>query len=121
MEDGRIAHYQITASSTWKDGTRAYFSRLNGDPVGGISNGVWTPSSHNTDQWIQVNLGIPRLITGIITQGRHGRDEWVTRYKVQYADDGVNWQYVVNGQQNEMVNLSILLFYRSFNLMSDYK
>ena len=114
MEDGRIANYQITASSTWKDGTRAYFGRLNGDPVVGISNGVWTPSSHNKDQWIQVNLGIPRLITGIITQGRHGRDEWVTRYKVQYTDDGVNWQYVVDGQQNEMVNFSIQLFCRSF-------
>ena len=104
MEDGRISNYQITASSAWKSLTESHFGRLNGGPVIGITSGVWTPVTNNKSQWIQVNFGLPRLVTGIITQGRHGADEWVTRYKVQYADDGVNWQYVVDGQQIEMVN-----------------
>ena len=106
MEDGRIANYQITASSAWKNGTKAYFGRLDADPrdpIRGISNGVWTPTTSNKHQWIQVNFGIPRLVTGIITQGRNGDDQWVTRYKVQYGDDGISWEYAVDSKQNKTV------------------
>ena len=105
MEDGHIANYQITASSAWRNWTRAYFGRLDEDPVKDITNGVWTSSTSDKDQWIQVNFGIPRLITGIITQGRHGAKQWVTRYRVQYGDDGINWEYAVDSQKNETVKL----------------
>ena len=105
MEDGRIANYQVTASSAWRNYTRAYFGRLNGEPIRGTSNGVWTPSTHNDRQWIEVNFGIPRLLTGVMTQGRPGDNHWVTRYKVQYSNDSINWQYVVDSQQNDTVNL----------------
>ena len=105
MEDGRIANYQITASSAKNHGTEAYFGRLNDAPVQDITNGVWTAYTQDKNQWIRVNFGVPRLLTGIITQGRPGKDQWVTQYKVQFGDDGVNWQYVVDSQKHETVNL----------------
>lgn len=49
--------------------------------------GAWCPSEPNQDEeWIQVNLGISKLIFGIITRGRADYAQWVTSYSLQYAD-----------------------------------
>ena len=39
----------------------------------------------DTNQWIQVDLGNPTYVTGVLTQGRNGGNaQWVTKYKVQF-------------------------------------
>ena len=38
------------------------------------------------DNWVQVDLGRPRLIVGVITQGRDGHNQWVTSYHLSYSN-----------------------------------
>lgn len=47
------------------------------------------------NQWLQVDIGPPTLITGLVTKGRGdtGRKQWVSRYKMSYSNDSVNWSF----------------------------
>ncbi|CAH3188260.1 unnamed protein product, partial [Porites lobata] len=39
------------------------------------------------------DLGGYTTLTRVATQGRTGSNEWVTKYKLQYSDDGMNFQF----------------------------
>ena len=99
MEDGRIEDNQLTASSEYNDGVKPKYARLNLLPEANIHSGVWRAAVKDTNQWIQVNLTTPTIVTGVITQGRHGLYEWVTHFKLQYSDNGDHWQFVSDAQQ----------------------
>ena len=43
-------------------------------------------------QWVQMDLGRTRYVSGIVTQGRESYDQWTTSYKVQFSLDGVSFQ-----------------------------
>ena len=95
MENRLIKDAQITASSEW-DGVHYYNAaiqaRLN-FKVRGRKQGGWSARWNNANQWIQVALGSYTKLTGIATQGRNGNSQWVTKYQLQYSDDGVNFNY----------------------------
>ncbi|XP_071801580.1 retinoschisin-like [Asterias amurensis] len=88
LEDGSIPDESITASSIRTEGLYV------GTPAGGRLNkvppysniiGGWHPYAADTNQWIQVDLGNPTYVTGVLTQGRNGgAAQWVTKYKVQF-------------------------------------
>ncbi|KAL9964183.1 hypothetical protein ACROYT_G027778 [Oculina patagonica] len=86
MESRRIKDDQITASSVIH---AAHQARLNFK--GG--HGGWTAETKDGNQWIQVDLGNNTKITGLATQGEYKYDQWVTKYKIQYSDDGMNFRY----------------------------
>lgn len=46
------------------------------------------------DQWIQLDVGPPALVTAIVTKGRGdtGRKQWVTKYRVAFSNDSLEWQ-----------------------------
>ena len=100
MEDRRIADNQITATDyyVWTNffGPDSVYSpewaRLNED---------WAWSTHmlDTNQYIQVAFEQTQYIVGVITQGYS--DAWVETYKVEYTEDGTNYQYITepNGQE----------------------
>ena len=92
MESHIIKDAQITASSEWNSNHAAIQARLN-FKEGGRKRGAWSARSNNANQWIQVALWSYTKLTGIATQGRNGANEWVTKYQLQYSDDGVNFQY----------------------------
>lgn len=120
MKDGRIADVQISASSEYYQADRnlyykAIYARL--DRNSGSINGAWTPGSwvsqqQDLDQWVEVNFGVPRKLSGVILQGRQAHTtpyQWVTKYMVTYSDDeGASWKYVkdlvkdVNGEYDEV-------------------
>ncbi|XP_041666073.1 macrophage mannose receptor 1 [Cheilinus undulatus] len=83
IEDRNISDSQLIASSS-KSGFAPSQARLNG-------NSCWRPSGSVTSSWIQVNLGEPRKITGIVIQGCPQYDYWVTKYKIQHSSDGTTW------------------------------
>ena len=87
MENGVIKDAQITASSEYV-GFAAIQARLN-------KYGGWTAASYDADQWIQVAFGSFTNLTSIATQGRYTyrNTHWVTKYQLQYGDDGVNFRY----------------------------
>ncbi|XP_072022190.1 uncharacterized protein [Amphiura filiformis] len=100
IEDETVADNQITASSTsMAAGVNhaAHFARLNQARFEDGSTGSWTAGATDPNQWIQVDLGTPTPVSGIITQGRDGFDQWVTMFTVEYSRDCVTWQDVDNG------------------------
>ncbi|KAM4634074.1 macrophage mannose receptor 1 [Polymixia lowei] len=90
VEDGNITDYQLSASSSLGSFTPSK-ARLNG-------NSCWMPSGNPNSNWIQVNLGQTRKVTGIVIQGCPMNDHWVTKFKVQHSVDGTTWtDHTVDG------------------------
>ena len=91
MENKDIPDAQITASSEYNSSThgasngRLYFQ------AGGGKTGAWTARHNNVYQWLQVDLGQRTKITGIKTQGRSDKCQWVTSYTVSYSDDSTTF------------------------------
>ncbi|XP_027044413.1 uncharacterized protein LOC113672335 [Pocillopora damicornis] len=93
MEDGRIANGQISASSEWDPNHAAIQGRLNFKQRG-AKQGAWSARANNVNQWLQVDLGCHHtLVTRVATQGRNKFNQWVTRYMLQYSNDGIHFQY----------------------------
>lgn len=64
-------------------------ARLNKQPYQG-KPGAWCAIENNVNQWISVDLGSIKTITGVATQGRSDCDQWVTKYVISYSDDNLN-------------------------------
>ena len=99
MENRLIKDAQITASSEWDSNHAAIQARLNFKAGGGKAGG-WSARSNDANQWIQVALGSYTKLTGIATQGRNRYYQWVTKYQLQYSNDGVSFQYYKEPGQN---------------------
>jgi len=103
METDLIKDAQITASSEWDSNYAAIQARLN-FKAAGSKQGAWSARSNDANQWIQVALGSNTKLTGIATQGRNGGSQWVTKYQLQYSDDGVIFHhYKEPGQRSPKV------------------
>ncbi len=92
MESGLITDAQITASSQHDYNHAAIQGRLNFQQVG-YKKGGWSAGGNDLNQWIQVDLRSTTRVTSIATQGRNKVNQWVTKYKLQYSDDGINFLY----------------------------
>ena len=77
MENGSIADFQITSSTAWS--LPAKKGRLNG-------RYAWAADKNDRYQWIQVDLGEPKFVTKIATQGRP--NQWATTYNISYSSNG---------------------------------
>lgn len=93
MENGTISDGQISASSQLNADYAAIQGRLN-FKAKGRKAGAWSARFNNVYQWLQIDLiGQNTRITRVATQGRNDLNQWVTRYKLEYSNDGVNFQY----------------------------
>ncbi|KAL9968116.1 hypothetical protein ACROYT_G026448 [Oculina patagonica] len=92
MATGAISDEQITASSQWDVNHAAIQGRLHFE-AGGGKQGAWSARTNHVNQWLQVDLGGYTRVTRVATQGRNAVNQWVTKYKLQYSNDGVNFQY----------------------------
>ena len=92
MENGSISDVQISASSKWNNRLGAERARLNGIKVKG-KLGAWRSGYNRLGQWLQVDLEKYTTVTGLATQGRSDYDQWVTKYRMQYSDDGVSFYF----------------------------
>ena len=92
MESSSISDAQITASSQLDGNHSAKQGRLHFQ-AGGSKAGGWSALTNDTDQWLQVDFGSHTRVTQVATQGMNGVDEWVTRYKLQYSDNGVTYKF----------------------------
>ena len=98
MESGDISNGQVSASSELDDNHAATHARLYFEAAHGKA-GSWSAKYNNLDQWLQIDLGSKHEVTGLATQGRNGYGQWVTKYKVQYSNNGVNFQYYMEQGQ----------------------
>lgn len=105
MENGAILDGQIRASSELDDDNAATQGRLYFQATG-TKQGAWSAAISNSKQWLQVDLGGQfSKVTRVATQGQNGgHTQWVGRYKLQYSNDGVNFQnYREQGQTTNKV------------------
>ena len=103
MENRFIKDAQIIATSEYDSNNAAIQARLN-LKAGGGKKGGWSARFNDANQWIQVALGSYTRLTGIATQGRNGDNQWVTKYQLQYSDDGVSFNfYKAPGQSSPKV------------------
>ena len=104
MENGAISDAQITASSQFDTSHAAIQGRLNFKAISSTF-GSWSAGRNDLHQWLQVDLGSHYTkVTRVATQGSNGYSEWVTKYKLQYSNDGVNFpHYREQGQTAEKV------------------
>lgn len=101
MENNAISHGHISASSHYTADHAPFNGRL-GFQEG---PGCWSTSFKDTNPWLQVDLGsVYTKVTRVATQGSHSQNQWVTKYKLQYSDDGLNFQnYMEKGQSTDKV------------------
>ncbi|KAJ8039338.1 Lactadherin [Holothuria leucospilota] len=88
----RDSNILLTASSSYDNKhkpDRAALFEIDtySEPSGGIAG--WATATNNVNQWIQVDFGSPRQVTGILLQGRgeSGYHQWVTSFRVLFSDD----------------------------------
>ena len=105
MESGTITDGQITASSELSSDHIASFARLNRVKEG-HRGGSWSAKTNDVNQWLQIELGSEYTnVTRVATQGRSDLDQWVETYKLQYSDDGVNYQLVQGNKEQQKTRL----------------
>ena len=93
MENGTISDGQISASSQLDSSHAVFQGRLHFKATAGKA-GSWSARSNDVNQWFQIDLGSRQTkVTRVATQGRNDSAQWVTKYKLQYSSDGVNFQY----------------------------
>ncbi|XP_078681974.1 uncharacterized protein LOC144916625 isoform X10 [Branchiostoma floridae x Branchiostoma belcheri] len=59
--------------------------------------GSWCASSSDYGEFLQVDLGRTKRITGVATQGRHKQFEHVKSYKLAYSHDSRTWYDYMEG------------------------
>ena len=124
MESGKIMDKQITASSITNALHAAHQGRLNFQEVveGGEAkkSGLWSALIRDQNQWLQVDLlRQESVVTSVATQGRNrnslwvNHNQWVKSYKLQYSNNGVDFEYYKDARQNSAkVRLKMLSIYR---------
>ena len=102
MESGLITDAQLSASSEWNVYEGAHRGRLHLLSVftRHVNPGGWVSRTRDAHQWLQIDvLGPSRKyvrVTRVATQGRDSTAygvQCVKTYKLQYSNDGVNFQY----------------------------
>ncbi|KAM9307917.1 neuropilin-1 [Gastrophryne carolinensis] len=98
MESGEITSDQITVSSQYNTHWSAERSRLNY-----VENG-WTPREDSGKEWIQVDLGHLRFVSGIGTQGAISKETnkkyYLKSYRVDISSNGEDWITLKDGSKN---------------------
>jgi len=105
MESGAIRDGQISASTEYTSNHGAKYARLNRNQ----GEGSWAAETNDQNQWLQVALDNPMKVTAVATQGRGKYDQWVTKYKLQYSDDGKSFQYYEEEGKDKVNRLKALL------------
>ena len=93
MESSAISDGQVSASSQWDVNHAPKQGRLNFQAVPGKA-GSWSARANDVNQWFQIDLRNQNTkVTRVATQGRNAYGQWVTKYKLQYSNDGQNFHY----------------------------
>ena len=92
------SEYERSYSSVWdnnKIGTGHAQSTLD-------SQLAWCSKHNVIGQYMTIDLGFVHIVKGVVTQGRGGNTQWsnqrVTRYKVSYSTNNVNYTPISNGK-----------------------
>ena len=109
MANYAIPNGQVKASTEYDGNHAAIQGRLHYKAIPGKA-GSWSARTNDVNQWLQVDLGNEfTRVTGVASQGRNAYNQWVTKYKLQYSNDGVHFQYYwEQGQGAEKVKRNFI-------------
>ncbi|XP_067110683.1 neuropilin-2b [Osmerus mordax] len=101
MEKGKISDDQISASSSFYDNRwLPRQARLNYD------DNAWTPTDDSNKEFIQVDLQVLKVLTGIATQGAVSKETdktyFVTTFKLEVSTNGEDWMIYRHGKNHKM-------------------
>ena len=113
MESGAIKDAQITASTQWDNNHAPQRARLN-MKLTGVKRGAWSSRVLDLKQWLQVDLGSYTTVTGVATQGMNSHWQRVTKYRLQYSNDGVNFQFYKEKDDNSFKVFLVSLLVADF-------
>lgn len=99
--------HSLSASSSLSPGTGPQRSHLSTQEQGGNS-GAWIPKASSNNDWIQVNFGKPQIVSGIITKGRDGSQQFVRAYYLLFSMDGKTFSYYEDEQGVKKVSRDLL-------------
>lgn len=121
MENGKILDGQISASSEHSGSLAAIHGRLHYQGPQG-NDGAWAASTNDFHQWLQIDLGSQFFkVKGVATQGRQNVMQYVTKYKLQYSNNGLNFKfYREEGSYENKVRLKALIKKIVFNKVTYY-
>ncbi|CAG06692.1 unnamed protein product, partial [Tetraodon nigroviridis] len=105
MLSGLLPDTQISASSSremvWNPGTARLVASRSG----------WFPGPAQPlagEEWLQVDLGVPKMVRGVITQGARGGDAgsgattdnraFVRKYKVAHSLNAKDWNFIMDSK-----------------------
>ena len=85
------SYLSVSFNCKWAGSHGATNARLN-KPSGGGKTGAWSAKTNDVNQWIQVTfIDDIYKVTAVGIQGRFDYDQWVTKFKVSYSADGLNF------------------------------
>ncbi|XP_071314337.1 coagulation factor VIII [Trachinotus anak] len=92
----QIPDSSFSASSSYSSLLRSWKPSLARLHQEGSAN-AWRPKNNNPHEWLQVDLGKMRRITGVITQGARSllTQMMVTEFSVTFSHDGLTWSSVL--------------------------
>ncbi|XP_007550435.1 coagulation factor VIII isoform X1 [Poecilia formosa] len=95
LERGSINDSSFSASSFQSSFLRSWYPFLARLHQSGGAN-AWRPKNNNPHEWLQVDLGKVKRITGIITQGARSllTQMMVTEFSVTFSQDRHSWSSV---------------------------
>ncbi|KAL8604894.1 hypothetical protein ACOMHN_028522 [Nucella lapillus] len=82
---------QMTSSSFYRPSTAAYYGRLYND------YSAWVPQQADGNQWLQLDLGRPMEVAGVLTQGSPYEDRWTTAFLLRYSNDSYSFRTYGSG------------------------
>ena len=107
MENKGIPDANIRLSSQLDGNHSAKEARLN-SKADWHKGGGWSALSNNFNQWLQVDISGNLQVTGVATQGMNGKNQWVSRYRIQYSSDGVTFEFY-NATEDSSAKVWLLL------------
>ncbi|XP_005306110.1 neuropilin-2 isoform X2 [Chrysemys picta bellii] len=99
MLSGLISDSQISASSIRGYDWSPSMARLVSSRSGWFPR---IPQAQPGEEWLQVDLGVPKNVKGVVIQGARGGDSitmvearsFVKKFKVAYSMNGKDWEYI---------------------------
>ena len=52
----------------------------------------WCPSSSDASKYIEIDFGMPKMVTGIGIQGDSNNDNWVKTFRISHGNSKVHMQ-----------------------------
>ena len=115
---------QISASSQ-RDADHAAIGAILNFDADSNTIGSWSPNKDDKNPWLQIDLGGRYTrVTDVATKG--GNQKWVTKYKLQYSDDGLTFRYYrelgewENKVRENSFNEWPFLYYRRIMRLDDF-